>query len=377
MIEIKILQICSYYITSKLYQKLFNSLEKFNIEENIYVFADRDYKINEVYPSNVLISKSYSKFDRFIFHLKHTKVLSNIEKELNIEEYDIMHAHSLFSNGYIAYKLNQKYDIPYIVAVRNTDVNLFFEKIFFLRSMGVKILRNAEKVVFISEPYRNQTIDKFIPEKYKKEIKNKSIVIPNGIDEFWLKNKYINRTVPEDKKINLIYVGVINENKNIETSIKACNFLIGQGYEISYTIIGKIKNQKYKTLMDEHLFINYIPHSKKEDLIKYYREADIFVMPSKYETFGLVYAEAMSQGLPVIYTKDQGFDRQFDEGVVGYSVQYNSAEEIADKIKDILNNYRTIWNHCINKVDRFNWNEIANEYIKVYEKSSKKFKRGS
>ncbi|WP_042683475.1 glycosyltransferase family 4 protein [Anaerosalibacter massiliensis] len=377
MIEIKILQICSYYITSKLYQKLFNSLEKFNIEENIYVFGDRDYKINEVYPSNVLISKSYSKFDRFIFHLKHTKVLSNIEKELNIEEYDIMHAHSLFSNGYIAYKLNQKYDIPYIVAVRNTDVNLFFEKIFFLRSMGVKILRNAEKVVFISEPYRNQTIDKFIPEKYKKEIKNKSIVIPNGIDEFWLKNKYINRTVPEDKKINLIYVGVINENKNIETSIKACNFLIGQGYEISYTIIGKIKNQKYKTLMDEHLFINYIPHSKKEDLIKYYREADIFVMPSKYETFGLVYAEAMSQGLPVIYTKDQGFDRQFDEGVVGYSVQYNSAEEIADKIKDILNNYRTIWNHCINKVDRFNWNEIANEYIKVYEKSSKKFKRGS
>ena len=37
-----------------------------------------------------------------------------------------------------------------------------------------------------------------------------------------------------------------------------------------------------------------------------YRENDIYVMPSIIETFGLVYAEAMSQGLPVIYTRGQG-----------------------------------------------------------------------
>jgi len=43
-------------------------------------------------------------------------------------------------------------------------------------------------------------------------------------------------------------------------------------------------------------------------------------MPSITETFGLVYAEALSQGLPVLYTRGQGFDRQFEEGEVGYAV---------------------------------------------------------
>ena len=126
MIEIKVLQICSYYVTSNLYQRLFDSLEKFDIEEDIYVFTDKNYRIKEEYPYNIYISKCYNKWDRYIFHIKHTKVLKDIKRKIDLEKYDIIHAHSLFSNGYIAYKLNQEYNIPYIVAVRNTDVNIFF-----------------------------------------------------------------------------------------------------------------------------------------------------------------------------------------------------------------------------------------------------------
>jgi len=81
-----------------------------------------------------------------------------------------------------------------------------------------------------------------------------------------------------------------------------------------------------------------------------------------------VYAEAMSQGLPIIYTRGQGFDGQFKEGEVGYSVQYNSAEEISDRVKDILNNYETISKNCIEKVDKFDWDKIAKEYLSIYGK---------
>ena len=42
-----------------------------------------------------------------------------------MNEYSLIHAHSLFSNGYIAMRIKQDYGIPYIVAVRNTDVNTF------------------------------------------------------------------------------------------------------------------------------------------------------------------------------------------------------------------------------------------------------------
>lgn len=367
--DTKILHICSYYLGTKLYQKLFDSLEENNIEEDIYVFTDNKHQIKEGYPLNVKISRCYNNRDRYIFHIKHLKVLKDIQNKIDIPKYDIIHAHSLFSNGYIAYKLYEKYNIPYIVAVRNTDVNLFFKKMIHLRSLGVKILKNAKKVIFISEPYKEHTMNKYIPNRYRKEIKKKSVVIPNGIDQYWFNNKPEKIKIPSNKKINLIYVGTLNGNKNIETTTKACEILIKQGYEVNYKIIGKIKDKKYNEFINRYPFIQYIPHCLKEKLIKYYRSSDIFVMPSKHETFGLVYAEAMSQGLPVIYTRGQGFDGQFKEGEVGYSVQYDSAEEIVDKIINILKKYAYISNRCIINVDKFDWDRIAKKYSKFYEKN--------
>ena len=43
--------------------------------------------------------------------------------------------------------------------------------------------------------------------------------------------------------------------------------------------------------------------------------------------------------MPVIYTRGQGFDGQFEDGEVGYSVNCFDAEEIADRIEDVINNY--------------------------------------
>lgn len=143
--------------------------------------------------------------------------------------------------------------------------------------------------------------------------------------------------------------------------------MIKLGYEVSYTIVGRITRKKYWNIINQYTFIKYVPHCKKEDLINYYRNADIFVMPSKHETFGLVYAEAMSQGLPVIYTKGQGFDGQFEEGEIGFSVAYDSPKEIADRIVDILNNYVNISYRCLLNIDRFKWDEIAKKYYEIYK----------
>jgi len=365
--NISVLQICSYYVRTNLYQNLFNSLERFNIEENVYIFVDKDYEINKKYKSNICISKCYYRFDRLFFHLKHFKVLKDIKSKMDISKYNIIHAHSLFSNGYIAYKLNKKYNIPYVVAVRNTDVNLFFKKMLHLRNLGIRILLNAKKVIFISESYKKYVIENYIPVRYREKIENKSIVIPNGIDEFWLNNKFKHRKFPQKNNLNIIYAGNIDRNKNVETTIKACKILIEQGYKVKYKIIGKIKYNRYRSIINRHSFVEYIPFCQKEELINYYRSSDIFVMPSKHETFGLVYAEAMSQGLPVIYTRGQGFDGHFEEGEVGYSVQYDSAEEIVQRIKDIIENYEYISSNCINKVDKFDWNLIAKNYYNIYK----------
>src|SRR5699024_1841446 len=121
---------------------------------------------------------------------------------------------------------------------------------------------------------------------------------------------------------------------------------------------GEIENNKIYKNIRELDFIKYVPPKTKEELIQIYRENAIFVMPSITETFGLVYAEAMSQGLPVIYTKEQGFDKQFEEGVVGYSVDCFNPEEISQNILGIIEKYNDISKNCIDLVKKFSWDRI-------------------
>ena len=93
-------------------------------------------------------------------------------------------------------------------------------------------------------------------------------------------------------------------------------------------------------------------------------------MPSITETFGLVYAEAMSQGLPLIYTRNQGFDGQFPEGIVGYNVNCYDAREIADKIIKINKDYKSISQNCITLSSEFSWEKISGKYHGIYRSIS-------
>jgi glycosyltransferase involved in cell wall biosynthesis len=112
--------------------------------------------------------------------------------------------------------------------------------------------------------------------------------------------------------------------------------------------------------------VTYISPKTKEELIEIYRDNDIFVMPSITETFGLVYPEAMSQGLPVIYTKGQGFDGQLEDGEVGYSVNCFDAIQIAEKIEQIINNYNIISRNAIQHSSKFRWSLISHQYEEIY-----------
>jgi len=363
----RILHINSYYLSGKFYKNLYDKQIQNGLD--IDVFVPSPFSISNCefdYGKYTMVSRNHGKYDRYIFHLKHYKIYKDIIKKYKIENYSIIHAHSLFSNGYIAMKLKQDYGVPYIVAVRDTDVNVFFKNMLHLRNVGISILKEASTVVFLSKTYRDLVIEKYVPINLKKEIYTKTEIIPNGIDEFWLQNIGNVKDIQKNGRIKLLQVGVVSKRKNPETSIKAAEILQKRGYDIIFTIVGRIDNNRmYKQIKDKR-FTKYIPPVPREELINIYRENYIFVMPSITETFGLVYAEAMSQGLPVIYTRGQGFDGQFEDGEVGYSVNCFDAEEIADRIEDVINNYDRISNNAINRVEKFDWNVLSKEYIKIY-----------
>lgn len=228
-------------------------------------------------------------------------------------------------------------------------------------------MKSASAIIFLSNAYKEQVFEKYVSKKDKDFLESKSFVIPNGIDEFWLNNSS-EKTKPENsqKDIKLIYAGRIDKNKNIGTTQKAVEKLVQMGYKASLTVVGKVQDEnEFKKI--QNAYTNFLPAVPKEELIKLYKAHDIFVMPSKTETFGLVYAEAMSQGLPVIYTRGQGFDGNFEDGEVGFCVNCYDENEIFQSIINVLKNYNQISKNCITGCKKFDWEIITKKYKEIYK----------
>ncbi len=362
----KVLHINSYYSKSYFYKNLYDKQVQNGININVFVPVDYSFNCSSFdYGSYTQLSMNFSNLDRFFFFSKQMKIFKDMIKKHNIIDYDIIHAHSLFTNGYVALKAKRSFNVPYIVAVRNTDLNLFF-KIPFIKKLGLEILKEANRVVFLSKPYQQKVIERLVPNCLRDEISNKSSVLPNGIEVFWLGNKGIPKTLIDRKKLKLIYAGVINKNKNIIATLRAIEILSKKGYNIEFSAVGRVDDSNIFKELSKSSFFKFYSQKAKEELINIYRNNDIFIMPSRTETFGLVYAEALSQGLPIVYTRGQGFDGQFDDGVVGYSVNPDNYNEIADAILRIADNYSELSKRAVDLSNRFEWSGIAKQYIQLY-----------
>lgn len=361
----KVLHINCNYIATTLHQLMVERLDKKQIESKVFV-PTYNKNLAVITPdSNVTVSECFKKWDRLFFDYKQSKIIKAARKNFNIGDFDIIHAYTLFTDGNCARNLSKKSGVPYVVAIRNTDINAFLKKMPHLRPRAVKILLDAKAVFFLSVAYRNELLEKYVPKKFHQEIMAKSYIIPNGIDDFWFENTPSEKKQPE-RAVRFIYAGRVEKNKNIGTTQKAMTLLKEKGIDVSLTVVGSIKSEEEFEKISKNEATTYIPAKPKEELIEFYRDADIFVMPSFHESFGLVYAEAMSQGLPVIYSCGQGFDGQFGEGEVGFRVNSSSPEEIAEKTTEILKNYCEISKNCIEKCKKFNWDDICEQYDKIY-----------
>ena len=364
--DYKVLHICPDYPYTKLYDLLIDQLEE-NLQNTVYVQTS-DFNTRTKYPV-IYLGRDFGVIDRLLFFRKQYIIKKDIEKRDLCASHNIIHAHNLFSAGYTARLLSKKFKIPYIVAVRNTDVNDFFHYMVHLRSTGVKVMRDAYAVVFLSPAYKKLVIEKYVPKRYRDAIEKKSLVIPNGIDRLFLDNSPQEaKRLFDNKTLRLVYVGEVNTNKNVSTTLKACEILEKKGYCITLTVVGRISESQYENIKQSR-FVHYYPQSPKEEVIKHYRQNDIFIMPSLKETFGLVYVEAISQGLPIIYSKGQGIDGYFEEGVVGYHVKSKNAQEIVDAVIKIIPEYNEMSKRCIKVAQLFSWKKITVQYNDIYKQS--------
>lgn len=363
----KILNINSYYRDSDLYQNLYDSLDNIGVSNNTFYFTNNKEDTSEL-KEGFYVSRAFNPLDRYIFFLKHTKVFNDFKKLVDVGNYDITHAHSLMSNGYISNRIYREYGIPYIVVVRSTDLFVFTKYRPFLNPLAGRILREAREVIFLSESYYEQAMIKYKPYIRPEELRKKSYIIPNGIDPIFFEN--IGQAKAMGEVINFIFIGKVDDpNKNVRKIIEVCDRFKGRGERVKLSLIGRLEDEDIKNTINSRSYISYLGIQDKEGVIKHLREADIFIMPSHVETFGLVYAEAMSQGLPVIYTRGQGFDGQFPEGHVGYGVDENNSVEIVNKIDMIIDDYEAMSQRAIESSKKFDWEKIGLQYKEVYKKA--------
>lgn len=371
----KILHINSYFQTSGLFKQLYDRQVNTGHDIDVYVPVSHQYPEDRLAASGdyTLVSRNHNQLDRWLFHYKHRKILKDLLQSYDFSQFDLMHAHSLFSNGWLAWQLHKRFGTPYIVAIRNADVRTFFGRMPWLRKMGLEIMKDASHIVFISKNSYNEVYRDYIPNALKDDLKSKTSVIANGIDDFWHNSLYQDK-VPSllHRPLKIVTTGKVNRGKRfvqLAEMVKKLSRII----DTELHIIGPNWDDAIMEQLKTFDKVIYHGAKTKEEMCQLYREMDIFALLSYPETFGLVYPEAMSQGLPVIYTQSEGFDSYFENYQVGVSVEKTDEIGFTEAVEYIIKHYPQFVHNALSGIDYFKWDAVHDKYevlYKVYAQSS-------
>jgi len=371
-----ILHITNDYSGSTVYKNLVGELDKLGSFQIVYNPIKEESRVGKnkielnVKDSEIIYSHILNKtIDRIFFKKKIKKILKDIEAKVDFSKVKMIHAHTWYSDGGVAYLLSKKYNIPYIVTVRNSDLNVFQKYLIHERTFGRKILEEAKDVILIAASYKKRVIELPSLYKIKNNLLSKLHIIPNGVDAYWINNA-VEKKIKADKGIfNLLFIGKFTNGKNVLPLQLAINEINKDNLVIHLHLIGGGGKTHQKVLGQLELNKNTMTyHGKILDLSKlkeHFENADIFAMPSKHETFGLVYVEAMLQGLPILYTLNEGIDGFYNEKI-GEKVVSSEIEEIKQKLLMLIENYDSYTIPTKKLIENHNWKDIALTYQNLY-----------
>ena len=261
-------------------------------------------------------------------------------------------------------------------------------------------VKKASKVIAVSENTENDIVN------YFKIKKNKINVIYEGVDEqfrvmfptevhsleckdFNLNKMNSYRLKPElqtlkqsglMKKYNItkpfiFYTGVWRNHKNLVGLVKAFGILRNK-YKLDYQLVLGGKEDPYypevRETWKKFELENKIIRTgfiDQKDIPLFYNVAEVFVIPSFYEGFGLIGLEAMACGTPVISSNTTSLPEILGNAAIYFNP--NSSKEMAKKIKLVLTD-KKLYNELIEKgfkqVEKYSWEKMGKETMEIYRK---------
>ncbi|NOX71772.1 MAG: glycosyltransferase family 4 protein [Candidatus Micrarchaeota archaeon] len=286
--------------------------------------------------------------------------IQSIEIGSSLKNLSLVHSHD-WLGMYAGYVVSMHRGIPWVVTVhslergRNLHPN---EWVVDIEKIGI----HADRIIAVSGEIKRELLAMGFPEE-------KIEVIYNGIstrkydpsiDGKGMKKKL---GIPDDKKV-IFFVGRPVREKGIETLIEAFNIVHARRDDVMLVLLsfGEIPN-----LPEGVLHINRFV--RESDRIRMIAMSDIFVVPSLYEPFGIVTLEGMAMGKPVIGSRTGGIAEIIEEGKSGLLFEPGNAEELAQKIFDLLENEsarKRISGGAIRRAKSFSWEKNAEKVSRIY-----------
>ena len=305
--------------------------------------------------------------------------------------YDLVHSHYWLS-GLAAETLCEDWNIPYVHMfhtlgeMKNRIARSPEEKEGPYRIEGEReVLASANRIIAATPAEEAQ-----LEYLYKADVQ-KITVIPPGVDtsHFY--------PIPADEAKSFIglplnermilFVGRIEPLKGVDTLIRAISTLrlndVSNRHPVHLAIIGGDPNASPEEMNAEMVRLQQLSHDLcmdrmivflgkrgQDTLPYYYSSAEVLVMPSHYESFGMVALEAMACGTPVVASQVGGLAFLVQDGVTGYSVPDQDPEALADRLVKILGDasIRTKMGQQAEEYARqYSWPIITSQIIKLYE----------
>ncbi len=360
---LKTLHINSYFLSNKIHYNFYKELIKYR-EDQFLIPVHKHFKSADI-PS-LDIDFVFNRLDRTIFVTKVWKVVRLFFKK-KFPSFDYVHGHTLMSDGIPSYIISVLKNKKLVISIRNTDLTLFVTRSWLFRKVGAMILKRAKGVFFISP-----TLQRKIEQIYPEIDRTKFFLLPNGLDDYWV-STIVNETkrpTQLNSKLKLLFVGELVPRKNLDIIIDFLRTYTDKSYKL--TVIGKNTSGVDFNAINKELpagnSVMYQGEIKDKGLLKEaYDNNDVFVLLSHAETFGVVYIEAMSRGLPILYSQNEGMDGFFKDGDIGYACDKSSIEDLKKKINLVLINYLQISNNALIASQSFNWAKITSDYIRTTE----------
>ncbi len=305
-------------------------------------------------------------------------------------EYDLIHSHYWMS-GLAAEKLKEKWNVPVIQMfhtlgkLKQLVAQSAEEAEGEYRINGENLaIRVADKIVASTSTEKEQLVDLYDAPPGKIEI------IPPGVDlsHFYPippdeAKEYVG--VPQDKRM-LLFVGRIEPLKGIKTLLRAIGHLNDNGQtedNLCLAVIGGELEDEHGNDSAEMVLLNqlrdeyglqdlvtFLGKRSQDSLPYYYSAADVVIMPSHYESFGMVALESMACGTPVIASHVGGLIHLVEDGVTGYHVPVEDPVALSNRIAGLLSDkalrYR-MGHDAFAFAKKYSWENIVDRVLSLYK----------